>query len=229
MDSNSLRNLAEPEVLGGDGIANADAFPSDASTTTSNLDSHTISQIATDQDLAENNIGDAIPVHTCSPPRSDSPDSGVLSLRPGQIVMIEGLPESLRPGDRIRVTSIPIADRGRSWPYSLPRNVKDAGGATSRKINADGTMGSGPRIIHTHPSLHNPSTPLESLLRNVFMKADRPGNIPGSSVVGDCIICWKPSVVPQLFEFKYWFKQFKKKCVFLVQDHHFRRESPVSL
>lgn len=229
MSSNGLQNPVEIEPLEGDGIDNTGAFPLDASATTTNLGSHATFQVATNQDPAENHIGDAIPVQTCSSARSDSDNSRVPSLWPGEIVTIEGLLTSIRQGGMVRLTSLPTADRRRSRPNSLPTNLIDVGTAKSSNNDADVTIGIGPRVIHTNLSLHKPSTPFESLLTTLFVKTDKPGDKPGNSVIGDCVISWKPSVVPQLFEFKYWFKRFKRKCVFLVQDHHLRRESPVSV
>ncbi|KAA6415003.1 MAG: hypothetical protein FRX48_01754 [Lasallia pustulata] len=247
MELDASRNSAEPDVLGGDRKANADAFPPVASPPSPNVNSHATSQLATDQDLAENHLGDAIPVSTGSPAHHDFPpvastatpdfdshattqlatdqapassphyevaEAGFPILQLGDAIEIEGLPESFREGDIIQVTTLPITNRRESWPYSLPTNLKG--------IKPE-NMGTGPRTVRPGPD-PSPYQPfqLEEFLRELLKSGDKPGN----SVVGDCVVSWKPSVVPQLFEFKYWFNQFKRKWVFLVQDHHHRRESP---
>ena len=249
MELIASRNSAEPDILGDDRKASADGLPPVASTRSPNVDGHATSQLATDQDLAENHLGDATPVptgssahhnfppvastatpvfdsHTTtqlatdqdlgSSPHYEVPDAGFPRLQFGDSIEIEGLPESFREGDIIELATLPITNRRESWPYSLPRNRKDI---------KNEKMGTGPSIVRPgpDPSLYQQSQ-IESFLRDLFL----PGNKPGNSVVGDCVVSWKPSVVPHLFEFKYWFNQFKRKWVCLVQDHHLRQESPVS-
>lgn len=196
---------------------------------TTSLDSNDVSQVAAHQDLVEKPPSDAIPTSKLGQPRSDSHDLPNPGSQPGNVVTIDGFTAaSLRPGEIFRFAASSRADRRTSRPGSLPSNFTRIGKATSIRNNPYSTMGLRPRIV-PNPAFQRPSNPFQHLLRDLFAKeVSKPGEKPGSSVVGDCVVSWKPSVVPQLFEFKYWFKQFKKKCVFLVQDYHLRQESPVS-
>lgn len=197
---------------------------------TTNFDNNAVSQVATEQDLTEKPASDAIPVFNLGQPRSNSQDPQTPNLQPGNVVTIDRLTaESLRPGTIFRFASSSTVDKRRSRPRSLPTNFTGFREGTSINSKAHPTMASRPRMAHTSPLFQKPSNPFQDILRDLFgKKVSKPGDKPGSSVVGDCVVSWKPSVVPQLFEFKYWFKQFKKKCVFLVQDYHLRQESPVS-
>lgn len=196
---------------------------------TTSLDSKAVSQVATHQDLVEKPTSDATPISKSGQPRFDLHDLPNPGSQPGNVVTIDGLTAaSLSPGEIFRFAASSRVDRRTSRLGSLPSNFTRLGKATSIRNNPYSTMVLRPRIV-PNPAFQRPSNPFQNLLRDLLGKeVTKPGERPGSSVVGDCVVSWKPSVVPQLFEFKYWFKQFKKKCVFLVQDYHLRQESPVS-
>ncbi|KAI4125716.1 MAG: hypothetical protein LQ347_005259, partial [Umbilicaria vellea] len=197
---------------------------------TTNLDSNTVSQVATEQDPTEKPASDAIIASNLGQPRSNSQHQRTPSSQLEYVVTIDKLTaESLPPGRIFRFGSSSTDDRQRSRPRSLPTNFTGFREGTSINNKAHATRASRPSMTLKNPLFRKPSNPFQYIIRNLLGdQVSKPGDKPGSSVVGDCVVSWKPSVVPQLFEFKYWFKQFKKKCVILVQDYRLRQESPVS-